>query len=319
MILVISTRSFELGTDPVIGELVRKNARFIKITYQDLYEGHNLYLDVLGKVAIYDGIDLCKNVSCVYLRRFEGYWEFQHSQDSLFEQAQFEINMELNALIGHLYFILNDKVWLPSPFAITLNKLDALLYAKKAGLKTPETFVVNNKKDLIRIIEKDEEFIVKPIHFSGYYVVGDTVYYNLTRRIYSEEVDVLSDRFVPTLIQKKIDKNFEIRTYYLDGQLFACAVLVDESNQKHDDIKSLFKTDTIHWVPYIFPENIQDKIRNFMKICNLNTGSLDMAKGNDGEFYFIEVNPVGQFMAPSKRSGYNLEKKIANWLINNDK
>ncbi|WP_313381656.1 hypothetical protein [Proteiniphilum saccharofermentans] len=319
MILVISTRGYELGTDPVVGELVRNNASFIKMTYEDLYDGHNLYLDVLGRVAIYDGIDLCKNITCVYLRRFEGYWKFQRSQGSVFEQAQFEINMELNTLIEHLYFVLSDKVWLPPPFAITLNKLDALLYAKKAGLKTPETFIINNKKDLIRIIENDEEFIVKPIHFSGYYVVGDTVFYNLTRRVCLEDVDVLRDRFVPTLLQKKIDKNFEIRVYYLDGQLFPSAVLVEESQQKHDDIKSLFKTDNIHWLPYTFPKHIQDQICNFMNACKLNTGSLDIAKGNDGEFYFIEVNPAGQFMAPSKRCGYNLEKIIGNWLIDHDK
>lgn len=319
MILVISTRAYEQGTDPVVGELVRNNAPFIKMTYEDLYDGHNLYLDVLGKVAIYDGIDLYKKISCVYLRRFEGYWKFQCSQGSVFEQAELEINMELNTLIEHLYYILSDKNWLPSPFAITLNKLDALLYAKNAGLKTPETFIVNNRKDLIRIMENEEEFIVKPIHFSGYYAVGSIVYYNLTRRVCLKDLDALKDRFAPTLLQKKIDKNFEIRTYYLDGQLFASAVLVDEGHRKHDDIKSLFKTDVIHWIPYTFPENIQDKIRNFMNACHLNTGSLDIAKGNDGEFYFMEVNPAGQFMAPSKRNGYNLEKKIANWLINHDK
>ena len=54
-----------------------------------------------------------------------------------------------------------------------------------------------------------------------------------------------------------------------------------------------------------------------MNKLSLNTGSLDIIKTVDGEFTFIEVNPVGQFMAPSNRCNFDLEKLIAKWLIKN--
>lgn len=52
-----------------------------------------------------------------------------------------------------------------------------------------------------------------------------------------------------------------------------------------------------------------------MNTLNLNTGSIDVLKGIDGKYYFLEVNPVGQYLSPSISCGYCVEKNIAEWLI----
>jgi D-alanine-D-alanine ligase-like ATP-grasp enzyme len=48
---------------------------------------------------------------------------------------------------------------------------------------------------------------------------------------------------------------------------------------------------------------------------NLNTGSIDIIKDNNGEYIFLEVNPVGQFGMTSIPCNFYLEKKIAEYLI----
>lgn len=51
-----------------------------------------------------------------------------------------------------------------------------------------------------------------------------------------------------------------------------------------------------------------------MADLDLNCGSIDMILGNDGLYYFLEVNPVGQFGMVSGPCNYYLERKIANFL-----
>ena len=51
-----------------------------------------------------------------------------------------------------------------------------------------------------------------------------------------------------------------------------------------------------------------------MKLADLDTGSIDMMYSTDGEYYFLEVNPVGQFGMVSYPCNYYIEKEIATIL-----
>jgi glutathione synthase/RimK-type ligase-like ATP-grasp enzyme len=55
-----------------------------------------------------------------------------------------------------------------------------------------------------------------------------------------------------------------------------------------------------------------------MRSVGLNTGSMDVIRAKKGEYYFLEVNPVGQYGASSHHGNYYLEKRIAEWLISKD-
>ena len=55
-----------------------------------------------------------------------------------------------------------------------------------------------------------------------------------------------------------------------------------------------------------------------MKSLDLKTGSIDMILTPEGDYYFLEVNPVGQFSMTSSPCNYNLEKRIAEYLMKYD-
>ena len=52
------------------------------------------------------------------------------------------------------------------------------------------------------------------------------------------------------------------------------------------------------------------------QVMELNTGSIDMIKCKSGKYYFLEINPCGIYEGISNACNYNLNKKIAEWLIN---
>ena len=53
-----------------------------------------------------------------------------------------------------------------------------------------------------------------------------------------------------------------------------------------------------------------------MADLNLNTGSIDLIKTKNNDYFFLEVNPCGQYESLSFNCNYQLNKKIATWLIN---
>ena len=68
-------------------------------------------------------------------------------------------------------------------------------------------------------------------------------------------------------------------------------------------------------VRYSLPKNIQNKLILLMSHLKLATGSIDMIVTEDNDFIFLEVNPFGQFGMVSKPNNFNLEKRIAKYLI----
>ncbi len=52
-----------------------------------------------------------------------------------------------------------------------------------------------------------------------------------------------------------------------------------------------------------------------MDNLGLDTGSIVLIKSKDDQWYFLEVNPVGQFGMVSYPCNYYLERKIAEYLV----
>jgi len=48
--------------------------------------------------------------------------------------------------------------------------------------------------------------------------------------------------------------------------------------------------------PYDLPRHIDDKIRRLMSRLQLRFGAIDMRMNPRGEFYFLEINPIGQYL-----------------------
>ena len=68
-------------------------------------------------------------------------------------------------------------------------------------------------------------------------------------------------------------------------------------------------------IPFSLPKGIEDKIIQFCEEGGYNLGSIDLIKSTNGKYYFLEINPKGQFGMVSYPCNYYLEKKLARHLI----
>lgn len=222
---------------------------------------------------------------------------------------------EQNGLFESLCAVLDGKKWLNNWSNSSPAKFLQLLLAEKSGLNVPATCVANCKEQLSDFITRSISIIVKPIQDIEPIEIDGSYYFQYTKVLDSKDVDGLKNSFFPGMFQKEIKKNLEIRTFYLDGKSYSMAICSAFDKQTKMDFRRYNDSYPNRIIPYQLPADIERKISIFMKKMDLNCGSLDLILDNSGDYYFLEVNPVGQFGMVSYPCNYILEREIANFLI----
>ncbi|HYM00842.1 MAG TPA: grasp-with-spasm system ATP-grasp peptide maturase [Blastocatellia bacterium] len=330
MICILSQSYLEDTTDSVMDWLGSFGAPFVRINGGDIdrANGPRFSLNNDGakaRIAI-DGAELAlENVKVVWYRR----WAFnnKHMEIELLANpadrgpaniysANRHLNGELRAVSAFLFSTLDDAKWLGHPSTASPNKLTMLRRAARVGLDVPDTLVTTNVRDLHAFIEKHGEVICKPS--------GEVLTCTINDRPFGAYTSTIPDWVLdqgqwtgcfPSLFQEKLEKKYEIRVFYLDGQFYGMAMFTQQKASTRVDFRHYSLQDPVRTVPYKLPDEVEARLGALMKASDLSTGSIDLVRTVDGRFVFLEVNPVGQFGMVSQPCNYYLEKKVANALM----
>jgi ATP-GRASP peptide maturase of grasp-with-spasm system len=228
------------------------------------------------------------------------------------------LNAEEIDLANYVHFLLQRTVpCLGSPESNNLNKLTTLYLAADVGLTVPP-YTITNDRQTLEDLCAHELHITKPISQILYAMdVQDTQmgYFSYTERLTHSQLSELSDRISPTFVQKEIQKDYEVRVFYLAGTCYSMAIFSQREEQTSVDFRKYHSTRPNRMVPFTLSQDIIVKLRNLFIRIGLNTGSADFIVDTDGHYHFLEINPVGQFGWVSDKCNYHLERRIAENLI----
>lgn len=192
------------------------------------------------------------------------------------------------------------------------NKLIDLKLAKKFGLNVPETFIHNSnlpnnyKKDAIYITKMNKAAISVKLE-------NVKLQTGLTTEIDKNFIDNEKSVF-PSVIQEKIEKEFELRTFFFEDNYYSMAIFSQKDPTTAIDYRNYNQEKSNRMVPFKLPKPLLKKLKKLMIALDLNTGSIDLIYSKNGKFYFLEVNPCGQFDWVSVNCNYIIEEDIANTL-----
>lgn len=311
----------DLSTDLVIDWLHYYQYPFFRFNSSDFYKD-SLHLDILNN-SLYFGEDKLpiEDIGAVWFRKFGLKKDFRLPQK---ENISFSIsdflNKEHEVLLNAIFHILKNKKWLTHYNSIFINKLNVLLEATKIGLNIPETYVINSVTDLTDKI-KNDVYITKSLYEPLFPIVKNRKFSMYTKILNSsiEQECEIPSIFSPSLTQKLIEKKYEIRIFYLNGKFYSAAIFSQSDSQTKIDFRIYNWEKPNRYVPYKLPVELKVKLTKLMNKISLNCGSIDLIKGVDGKYYFLEVNPVGQFGMIDFPCNYNLHRKVAEQLIKMDK
>lgn len=197
------------------------------------------------------------------------------------------------------------------------NKLFALKIARHVGLKIPDTLLTTHKSDVINFFKEHGSIITKSIDIglSGFDNASEGSFQLYTSVLNEKDINDLPETFALSKFQKAVVKRYELRVFFLKGVCYTAAI-ISQSNQKTQTDYRRYDTKKMNrLVPYKISETLASQINKFMQTAGLDTGSLDFIKDKDGDFVFLEVNPIGQFGYVSDCCNYHLHKIMAETLI----
>lgn len=300
MILIISQKN-EITTTEVIKWLLKLGKSFIRVHEDEIFDirikERRIYLESPRNCFFID------EITSLWYRR--GGLNFNH-----LHYKNKAINLNMNEyqhwLEDYVIKVLESKKHINKQSNSDINKLLVLEEAQKAGLDVPYYFLADTTDDVTL-----NKTIIKTI---GGNPRMESILKDSSGMMYTTVVQENEDEnFFITFFQEKIEKDFEIRSFYLNGKVWSTAIFSQNDNRTKIDFRKYNDEKPNRKVPYNLPKNIEQKIHLLMQSLDLNSGSLDFIK-KDSKYYFLEVNPVGQFLGMSVMCNYLLEKEIADYL-----
>ncbi len=327
-ILILSKASLEPTTEAVMDWLAALGARCLRLNGEDVDRDAAFSFELadgISELRLHDGSEVLP------MDRVRVVWDRRWSHDRRFEsidlfrqgartehgteyQVVRHLSQELGKTSDLLFSRFRGAFWLNDPETDKLNKLEVLEHASRVGLDVPATLLTTSKTELDRFVKRHGAVITKAIGDVHPLTFEDGQGLMYTDEVGAEVTAALSEMFFPSLFQEKIDKQYELRVFFLAGECYAMAIFSQQNQRTEVDFRQYDFGRPNRQVPYRLSAELSTKIVRLMEALGMDNGSLDLIKAVDGREVFLEVNPVGQFGMVSAPCNYHLERRVAEFL-----
>lgn len=257
-----------------------------------------------------DGAPLCLcQVGAVWYRRISPYGFHEELVD---QTARLFAWSEANeALLGLWYSL--DTYWMNPPLADeeSQRKIRQLQVARQVGLSIPDTLVTNQPdaaREFIaahtgnRVVRKAFRNIAQAPRET--HVVGEADFALLD-----------SVRYAPVIFQRFVPADLDLRVTVVGDEIFAAAITSEDAYAA--DYRPGLASAKV--VPYALPDSIATRLLALMRVFGLQYGAVDFRVTPEGDHVFLEVNPAGEFLFISRRTGQPIAEAIAATLERHDR
>lgn len=216
---------------------------------------------------------------------------------------------ELNSVTDFIYYLLNKNCERVYGNLLTrkVNKLEVLHIAETLGFKIPETYIFSNPQSLTKVKQNTGQFITKSISEMMPVFYENDLYLNYTREISIDEITNTNQELIPSLLQVKIEAQYEIRVFFFEKKIWAIAMFSFTGNV------DLRNETGKKYIPYNLPDHVCERILNLATNLQLKCGTIDLLKSGS-DLYFLEINPLGQFQEVNYWGNYKIDEYIAELL-----
>jgi len=302
MILIV-THTEDYTVDYVANILNKREIPFYRLNT-------NLLNEIDYRISFFKTLE----VTLAAKPNFRSVW-FRRIKLPIFSSLQFEvskyISLDYESLLFNLLTLYDFKNVISDPYKIykAENKLFQLKEATRIGFKIPKTLLTSSRDDLKEFIRSTSS-IVKPLR-NGQIVFNDT-----NHLIYTSQIAIsdLSNeiQLTPAIYQEEITKQFEIRVTVVNNCVFAASV----NSQDNESTKVDWRRTRLSFKPFILPKRIEDQCLQLVNNLGLAFGAIDLIYTPADEYYFLEINPNGQWVWIETDTNLPISQALVNYLTN---
>lgn len=243
------------------------------------------------------------DVTAVWRRRHTGYGLHPALRDDAAREFAWSETHE--ATQGALLAM--DCAWFNHPAADDRAQLKIvqLRTARQLGLEVPATLVTSDPVAARSFVETTPGPVIRK------------AFRNLecanahTRVVTADDLAVIDTvRYAPVIFQEYVPAALDLRITMVDGEVFAAAIKSDPAY--HADYRPGLPSASV--TAHVLRDQVADRLRSLCTALGLRYGAIDLRLTPEGQHVFLEVNPAGEFLFISERTGQPVAQAIADAL-----
>lgn len=307
--ILIYTSINDAHTDDMILLLQQEDVNVIRINTEEIPESIGISLRISNqnsdKMRVYilsnEKEIVADNIRSIWWRK-PTWFAFPEKLDI---QERHFISQEIHCTLQGLMNAA-DCLWISHPKSIRMAsyKPEQLLRASKLGFNVPETLFSNRKDDLwLFYNDCNKEVVYKIIAdqtMGAFRTFGlnpgaeITIVESRTHQISDDLFDLIGEyNLSPIQLQRMIRKKGEYRVTVVGNKVFS-AEIVHRCNVEFLDWRSIEIKDMVIRKAQL-PHELEALCLNMVKSYHLNYAAIDIIQSLDGTYFFLEINPNGQY------------------------
>lgn len=306
---LILSSTIDYSTDLVCIELEKRQASYLRIN-RDLFSEYEILYDLQDgvlRIKMRDSWHLVapESLQSIYFRApvFLRTTGKPHTVQEQLKRSQW------SAFIRNL-IIFDKALWINHPVATyrAENKLFQLKCARECGLAVPETYVGNSLPASVAV---ERTYIVKSLDTALFYN-GSNEMFTYSTMISGQTLMDAEIKTAPIILQEYLSPKTDLRVTVIKDHIFSVAI-TKQGNSIVGDWRQN-KKEQLEYNAVDLPDSVKKQILTLMRKLGLSFGGVDLALvGNT--YYFIEVNPTGEWGWLALGSHLPIDKAIVDCMV----
>lgn len=197
------------------------------------------------------------------------------------------------AFVYGLFGLFKNSTWINNPVAINRAKykIQQLNFAEELGFLVPPSLVTNNYSDVKNFLVNHPNSIIKPL--GPHIIIGNKkfIYTNkLARKDLIGHKDSIS--MAPFIVQKFIESDLSYRVTVIGKKVFSIGINpvkeADKMDWRRYDKTTKYKIMQL-------PSKVRNGCIAMTRAYGLVYSTIDLIMDKEGDIYFLEINPSGQY------------------------
>jgi ATP-grasp ribosomal peptide maturase len=309
--VLVLTERFDPTADVVVEELNRRDVSVFRCDTAEFPEVLQVEAEFAGSGwsgqfrTVRRKMDL-DAITGIYYRRLTNFVFHPDMSAAEGRWAGAQARMGFGGLLATL------EPWLNHPHHIGFAEYKPvqLRIAADAGLLAPRTLLTNDPAAAHAFAASCDKVVYKPFTGTG---INDPDGYRqiFTTPVTAEQCEDPAIARTMHLFQEWVPKDYEVRLTVVDSQFFAARIDA-ASIAAYTDWRADY--DTLTYTAVETPAFVRNRVADFLDRLHLRFGALDFVVAPDGEWWFLECNPNGQWAWIEEATGLPIAAAIADAL-----
>ncbi|THA56083.1 ATP-grasp ribosomal peptide maturase [Streptomyces sp. A1136] len=307
--VLVATEADDVTADMVISELNRRGVPVVRFNPADIGDGLTVSAryggrptPMVGRLLTPSRDAYLEHVRAVYWRRptWPTFPDLS-PDDARFAAAQTRYGL------GGILHALDRPLWVNHPLrnAEADYKPHQLALAHRLRLAIPQTLITNDPNEARAFVAAHPAVIHKSLRSTSYQRDGVPVV-SWAEQVTADEIDDRV-RVVPHLFQERVEKAHDVRVLIVGHQVFAVRIESDLLDWRRDYSALTYSVISL-------PTPLETALCAFLDAFDLVSGSFDLAVDRAGTYWFLELNPNGQWGWLEENTGLPMAAAFADLL-----